>query len=105
MTIDTPMPGYEHLDDAGIIEHVLRQSDMEQDLIESDVKDELENVVDCISHKTAIEMLDKCITWLHCQPEATPYNTSVLISLKEMAAKKRFTSLKQTIMTSYFSNN
>ena len=49
---------------------------------------EPEETVQCVNHKTALEMLDKCIAWLHCQPEATPYNTSVLLSLKETAAKK-----------------
>ena len=37
-----------------------------------------------VSHKAA---MDKCITWLR---EATPYNTSVLLSLKEIAANKDF---------------
>ena len=40
-------------------------------------------------------MFDKCLDWLQQQPEATPYNTSVLMSLKEIAAKKRYCSLKQ----------
>ena len=56
--------------------------------IDSDVEDEPEEDVNFISHKTTMQMLDKCITWLHCQPEATPYNTGVLLSLKEIAAKK-----------------
>ena len=84
-------PGYEHLDDAGIIEHVLRQSDdLEKDQSEN-IKDEPDDAVHCINHKTAMNMLDKCITWLHCQPEAMPYN-SILLSLKEIVAKKIFFS-------------
>ena len=93
--------GYEHLDDAGIVEHVLRQSsEANQDHIESDSEEQ--ERVRCITHNKAIEMFDECITWLHCQPEATPYNTSVLLSLREIATKKRFSSLRQTTMTSFF---
>ena len=56
-----------------------------------------------MSHQAAVEMFDKCTDWLHSQPEATPYNTSVLLSLKELAAKKRYSSLKQTDLRSYLS--
>ena len=63
--------------------------------------EEPEETVQCVNHKTAMEILDKYIAWLHCQPEATPYNTSVLPSLKEIAARKTFSSLKQTTLT-YF---
>ena len=52
--------GYEHLDDAGIIEDVLRKSDgVLEKQIDSDVEDEPEEVVHYISHKTTMEMLDK----------------------------------------------
>ena len=61
-----------------------------------------EETVQCVNHKTAMEIFDKCIAWLHCQSEATPYNTSVHPSLKTIAAKKKtFSSLKQTTLT-YF---
>ena len=44
------------LDDTGIIEHVLRQSDdVVEDQIDSDIEDEPEEVVNCISHTTAME--------------------------------------------------
>ena len=46
-------------------------------------------------------MFENCITWLQHQPEASAYSTSVLIQLKDMAAKKRLSSLKQTSITSY----
>ena len=102
---DVNDPGYEHLDDAGIIQHVLRQSEANDDQVDSAAEsdEEPEETVLCVNHKTAMEMLDKCIAWLHSQPEATPYNTSVLPSLKEIAAKKKktFSSLKQTTLTSF----
>ena len=39
-------------------------------------------------------MLDKYLSWLQSYTEATPYKTSVLLSLKELAANKRFLALK-----------
>ena len=88
MESDLHDQGYEHLVDAGIIEHVLRQSDnVVEEQIESDVEDEPEEAVNYISHKTAMEILDKCITWLYCKSEATPYNTGVL---KELLQRKGF---------------
>ena len=99
--------GYEHLDDDGIVNYVLTQSDSPPDTsIESDEECEADilAIQPVISHKDAMEMLDKCLSWLQSQPEATPYNTRVLLSLKEMAANKRFSALKQTTLTSYFSS-
>ena len=98
--------GYEHLDDDGIVSYVLTQSDtcsssLPDESVESD--DEELSTVAVVSHRDAMEMLDKCLTWLHAQPEATSYNTSVLLSLKELAANKRWSALKQTTLTSYFS--
>ena len=93
------------MNNTGIIEHVLWQSDdVVEDQVDSDVEDEPEEAVNCISHKTAMEILDKCITWLHCQLETTPYNTGVLLSFKEIAANKMFSSLKQATTRSYFCN-
>jgi len=69
--------------------------------VESD--DEELSTVAVVSHRDAMEMLDKCLTWLHAQSEATSYNTSVLLSLKELAANKRWSALKQTTLTFYFS--
>lgn len=81
--------GYEHLDDAGIVAHVLHGDRV---LYESD--DEMDTPVVCpISHGDAIDLFDKCLTWLYDQPEASAYNTSVLLSLRDLAAKKRFTLL------------
>ena len=54
-----------------------------------------------VEQNASLDMFEKCITWLQYQPEASAYNTSVLISLKDMAAKKRLSSLKQTSITPY----
>ena len=97
-------PGYQHLHDDEIVAQVLRgddDTDTSGDVEEID-DDEDEPDVGCpITHAQAMKIFENCITWLQHQPEASAYSTSVLIQLKDMAAKKRLSSLKQTSITSY----
>ena len=79
--------GYEHLDDAKIVQLVLVKS--EDDNTQSDDKEECEAPV---THKSAMEMLNSYMIWLQMQPESTAYNISVLISLREISNKKNFLS-------------
>ena len=44
---------------------------------------------------------DSCIAWLQQQDEASAYNMSVLHNLRELAAGKRLTSIKQKKLTDY----
>ena len=100
--------GYEHLDDDGIVNLVAGSSNDELDSDdESDDGDtiEISAIESAISHKDAMVMFDKCLTWLQCQPEATPYNVSALLSLREIAANKRFAAMKQRSLTSYFTTD
>ena len=46
---------------------------------------------------------DSCIAWLQQQDEASAYNMSVLHNLRELAAGKRLTSIKQKKLTDYLS--
>ena len=97
--------GSEHLDDDGIVILVAGSSNYEVDSDdESDDGDasEISATEPAIGHKDAMVKCDECLTWLWCQPEATPYNVSVLVSLKEIAANKRFAAMKQLTLTSYF---
>ena len=59
-------PGFEHLDDNAIV-HLVLNSNQEQ-MTEMDFNDQTE-VDDATPHpvrrKDAMEMLDKCLTWLH----------------------------------------
>ena len=50
-------------------------------------------------------MFDHCLTWLRIQPKATVSNTSTLLRLREFAAEKRESSLKQSKIDSYFSRS
>ena len=50
-------------------------------------------------------MLDRCLTWLHIQLEATVSNTSTLVRLRDFVAEKRKSSRKQSKIDSYFSRS
>ena len=52
-----------------------------------------------IQHGHAIKMFDSCIAWLQQQDEASAYNISMLSNLRELAAKKRLTSITQKKLT------
>ena len=75
LEVDRDDLGYELLDDDGIISYV---SDTPDDSMESDEETNVPTLP-VVSHRDAMEMLDKCLTWLHVQPEATSYNTNVLL--------------------------
>ena len=55
------------------------------------------------SHTTsrAMGMFDECLTWHQQQPEANSYTTAVLRDLRELAARKRLDTLKQTKSDTY----
>ena len=57
-----------------------------------------------IPHADGQRALSMALDWLNEQPEATPYNLSVLQSLKELAASKRLECLKQPKIQSFFAN-
>ena len=56
-----------------------------------------------VSHSEAAKMLEKCLTWLEHQEEASVYSTSVLRELHSLASENRFNSMKQTSITAFFS--
>jgi len=90
LEVDHNDKGYDHLDDDRIVSYVLAQSDAHashppDECEESDEESDVP-ILPVVSHRNAMEMLDKCLTWLHAQPEAT---SSVLLLLKELAANKR----------------
>ena len=62
------------------VESVLVETDSESGDVESTFP---------VKHGEAMEMFDKCLSWVQQQPEASSYSTSMLLSLRELAAKKR----------------
>ena len=55
-----------------------------------------------ISHALALDMFDKCLQWLHEQEEANSYTVRTLLELREMAARKRISAIKQKKISDYF---
>ena len=101
-------PGYEQLDEDSILELVQGQGESatqyESDKDEDDVSDEEETSKDCpVSHREALDAFQKCITWLRHQPESSACNLATLSSLRDIAASKRISGLKQTKISSFFS--
>ena len=41
-----------------------------------------------VSHAEAMQMFDRCLTWLRFQSEASISNTSTLVRFRELAAEK-----------------
>ena len=78
----------EHLDEQGIVD--LANQEDETDEAESEDEDDTNVVAEVhkcpVSNAEAMNMLDKCLTWLRWQPEASLANTSSLVQLREIAA-------------------
>ena len=81
------------------MEHVQQLHSTHIDDSEAEGEEDTTCITCPVSNGEAMKMFEKHLTWLQHQPEASPYNTSVLPSLKELAAKKRFSQLKQTRIT------
>ena len=55
-----------------------------------------------VSNVDAMDMFDKCLTWLRWQPEASLSNTAILVQMREMAASKREAARVQPTIDSFF---
>ena len=101
-------PGYEYLDEQGIVSLVSvaegNTCDKQEDAGEN--TQHLTQKAQCsFSRAEAMQMFDRCLTWLRIQPEATVSNTSTLVRLSELADEKRESSRKQSKIDSYFSRS
>ena len=98
------MPGFEQLDDEGIIQEVMKESEQPGSEEESD--DELEEgdeAVECfVTHQETMKAFENGLLWLQHQAKTTPINLANLRFLMELAAKKRFGMLKQTSIQQFF---
>lgn len=104
--IESDDMGYEHLSDEQIVEEVQQLHSHSTLPDETESEEECESVVHCpINNTEAMLALDTALNWLQHQPEASTYNTSVLRSSRDLAAKKRFSQLKQTNITSFYSSS
>lgn len=97
-------PGYEHLSDQNIVEHVTNQDNPTDDISdeEGEISMPVVNQKCPVSHKNAMDAFDTCLTWLRFQEESSSVNTATLISLRELAAEKRESGRKQSTIHSFF---
>ena len=97
-------PGYEHMDEQGIVDLVTASAEDMRDEEDADENAELSNRKEqCpVSHADAMRMFDDCLTWILFQQEATVSNTSTLVRLRELAAEKRESSRRQSKIDSFF---
>ena len=98
--------GYTHLDDQEIVEFVVTCEQGESthnndDDDDGDCDVELGSEPCQVSHAEAFLCIDKLLTWLEKQDECNAYNYYVLYGLREVAAKKRFSSMRQTLISSF----
>ena len=99
---DTSDRGYTHLNDDEIIATVLNESEGDEaEETEPGSTPQTKNM----SHSEAIKMFDGCMQYLQEQNEDTVHNLIMLKELREMAARKRISGLKQRKVTDYFERN
>ena len=92
--------GHGILDDEEIVE-AARGANEEEVESEPEVI-EIDQNLPKISHTQAFDSLTLALQWLEEQPEARIYNKDVLKSLRELAASKRMTGLRQKTLTDFF---
>ena len=81
---------------------MLQLPDVDND-IDSEDDEQLEDETKCpVSNSGAAHMLELCLSWLECQPEATVHYTTILRGLHAIAAKKPMDTIKQTKITKFF---
>ena len=93
-------PGYEHMDEQGIVALITGDNKKEAD---EAVEDEIgvSQPSKCpFSHAEAMQKMDDYLAYYRSQPEATTEDMSKLIRFREFSAKKQESSVKQTYILS-----
>ena len=96
---DADDQGYQLLSDEDIIHQVTSQP--RDDTPENNEEDETEDSEIPNSGEVA-EMLDNCLLWYERQEESTASSLLLLKRIRDLAATKRFTNLKQLTIDSFF---
>ena len=97
MNGDSDDLGYQLLSDDDIIQHVTQQDEptKEDDCEESDIPSAIE----------VKDMLDKCLVWYERQEESTSTSLLLLKRIRDLAANKRYTNLKELKLDSFFNQS
>ena len=99
---DNSDSGYAHLNDDEIISDIVERPVQEE---AQECNDNSDSVIQTISHSFAVKMFDGCMQWMLEQGESNAHNMAVLKELRDLAAKKRISSIKQKKITEYSSSN
>lgn len=92
-------PGYQIMDENDILNHVQES----RDIIETDNENEdLEEVVTGPTHEQAFTALNTAMAWYEKQKESCPTQLILLKRIRDLAAEKRQSNLKQTRINDYF---
>ena len=98
-------PGYEHMDDQGIVEFVKAGPDGPQEITSDDDEHDVlivEQPIVCpVTNAEAMQAFEKGLVWLRHQKEATSVNTATLLNLRELAAQKRESARKQSTIHNF----
>lgn len=100
LNVDAGDQGYQLLSDNEIIQQVTSQ--LPEDSPEDETPEDEAEHCNVPSSSEVIEMLDKCLLWYEQQPECTATSVFLLKRVRDLAATKHFTSLKQTTLDVYF---
>lgn len=95
---DEGMQGHEHMDDETIVGYV---TSVDQAVNELD-EDSEEEAVDHVSHAQAVRLAEELIKYLKQQADCSPQQLQDMQFLKESAAKKRNSVLKQSKIDQFF---
>ena len=97
---DNSDSGYAHLNDDEIISDIVESPVQEE---AQECNDNSDSVIQTISHSSAIKMFDGRMQWMLEQGESNAHNMAVLKELRDLAAKKRISTIKQKKITEYSS--
>lgn len=96
---DSNDPGFQIMTDDEICDYVMSEAIS----ADSDEEEEREEHPVCsVSNSAAAHMLDRCLTWLECQPEADYCSISTLRNLRTLAVHKRGESMQQKTLKEMF---
>ena len=98
---DSDDHGYQLLTDEDIIQHI-SQSDKTTKEDEEESSEESHNIPSCGEVK---DMLDKRLIWYERQDESTSTSLLLLKRIRDLAATKRLTNLKQMNLDSFFDHS
>ena len=99
-------PGYQHLNDQGIVELVQDPigvaTDEEEDDVEHDNEPSSSHSEPVVSNAEAFHHFEKGLVWLGSMSDASPSSISTLVQLRDLAAKRRDATQVQTKISSFF---